>query len=164
MKVRDLAAKTLQIKQREKCKWNCNKKDKETSQYRQKFCPRDIGNSLKNQQSIIEPKKKIIIINNQQSCEQNYQIWDIWCHQSNINVPFINLMVCNRLLRWLCSKESACLPSRRWGFDPWVRKIPWRREWQPTLVFLPGESHGQRSLAGYTVHGFARAGHNLVTK
>ena len=34
------------------------------------------------------------------------------------------------------------------GFDPWVRKIPWRRKWQPTPVFLPGESHGQRSLAG----------------
>ena len=34
-------------------------------------------------------------------------------------------------------------------FDPWVRKIPWRMEWQPTPVFLPGESHGQRSLAGY---------------
>ena len=35
------------------------------------------------------------------------------------------------------------------GFDPWVRKIPWRREWQPTPVFLPGESHGQRSRVGY---------------
>ena len=35
-------------------------------------------------------------------------------------------------------------------FDLWVRKIPWEREWQPTLLFLPGESHGQRSLAGYS--------------
>ena len=35
-------------------------------------------------------------------------------------------------------------------FDLWVRKIPWRRAWQPTPVFLPGESHGQRSLAGYS--------------
>ena len=33
-------------------------------------------------------------------------------------------------------------------FDPWVGKISWRREWQPTAVFLPGEFHGQRSLAG----------------
>ena len=40
--------------------------------------------------------------------------------------------------------------SRRRGFSPWVRKIPWRREWQPTPVFLPGEFHGQRSLAGYS--------------
>ena len=36
------------------------------------------------------------------------------------------------------------------GFDPWVRRIPWRREWQPTLVSLPGKFHGQRSLAGYS--------------
>ena len=35
------------------------------------------------------------------------------------------------------------------GFDPWVGKIPWRRDWQPTPVFLPEESHGQRSLVGY---------------
>ena len=38
---------------------------------------------------------------------------------------------------------------RRPRFDPWVRKIPWRRQWQPTPVFLPGKSHGRRSLAGY---------------
>ena len=37
----------------------------------------------------------------------------------------------------------------RQGFDPWVGKIPWRRKWQPTPEFLPGESHGQRILAGY---------------
>ena len=34
------------------------------------------------------------------------------------------------------------------GFDPWVRKMPWRREWLPTVVFLPGKFHGQRSLEG----------------
>ena len=39
------------------------------------------------------------------------------------------------------------------SFDPWVGKIPWRREWQPTPVFLPGESHGQRSLVGYSPWG-----------
>ena len=41
----------------------------------------------------------------------------------------------------------------RLGFDPWVRKIPWRRNWQPTPVILPGESHGHRSLAGYNLWG-----------
>ena len=42
-------------------------------------------------------------------------------------------------------------------FDPWVRKIPWRREWQPIPVFLPGEFHGQRSLvAGCVVHGVTK--------
>ena len=46
-------------------------------------------------------------------------------------------------------KESA-YQYRRSGFNPCVRKIPWRREWQPTLVFLTGEFHGQRRLGGYS--------------
>ena len=46
-------------------------------------------------------------------------------------------------------KESACNTDRRCGFDPGVGKISWRRKWQPTSVFLPGKSHGQRSLVGY---------------
>ena len=49
-------------------------------------------------------------------------------------------------------KELTCQCRRhkRHGFDLWVRKISWRRPWQPTPVFLPGESHGQRSLVGYS--------------
>ena len=43
-----------------------------------------------------------------------------------------------------------CRRCQRRGFDPWVGKIPWRRAWQPTPVFLPGKSHGQRSLASYS--------------
>jgi len=45
-------------------------------------------------------------------------------------------------------KEPACQYRRlkRVGFNPWVGKIPWKRAWLPTPVFLPGESHGQRSL------------------
>ena len=39
---------------------------------------------------------------------------------------------------------------KRCRFNPWVRKIPWRRAWQPTQVFLPGESHGKKSLVGYS--------------
>ena len=39
------------------------------------------------------------------------------------------------------------------GFDPWVGKIPWRRKWQPTSVLLPGESHGGKSLVGYSPWG-----------
>ena len=41
-------------------------------------------------------------------------------------------------------------PANAGGFDSWLRKIPWRRKWQPTPVFLPGEPHGQRSLEGYS--------------
>ena len=49
-------------------------------------------------------------------------------------------------------KEPTCQSRRhkRLRFDPWVRKIPWRRAWQPTPGFLPGESHGQRCLASYS--------------
>ena len=49
-------------------------------------------------------------------------------------------------------KESPSQYRRckRWGLNPWARTIPWRRKWQPTPVFLPGESHGQRSLEGYS--------------
>ena len=53
---------------------------------------------------------------------------------------------------WISGNESTC-QCRRPRFDPWVRKIPWRRKWQPTPVFLPGESHGQRILAGYSPWG-----------
>ena len=53
---------------------------------------------------------------------------------------------------WLSGKESAC-QFRRCGFSPWVQRIPWRRRWQPTPLFLPGKSHGQRSLAGYSSRG-----------
>ena len=51
-------------------------------------------------------------------------------------------------------KEPACQCRRhKWHrFDPWVGKIPWRRQWQPTLVFLPGESHGHRSTWQVAVH------------
>ena len=52
-------------------------------------------------------------------------------------------------------KESTCQCRRhkRHSFDPWVGKIPWRRAWQPTPAFLPEESHGQRSLVGYSPWG-----------
>ena len=53
-------------------------------------------------------------------------------------------------LRWCSSKESTCLCRRckRYGFDPHVRKIPWRKEWQSTQVFFPGRLH--RYPEGYS--------------
>jgi len=56
------------------------------------------------------------------------------------------------LPRWHSGKESAC-QCRTQGFDHWVGKIPWRRVWHPTPVFLPGKSHGQRSLVAYSPWG-----------
>ena len=65
---------------------------------------------------------------------------------------------------WLSVKEPTC-QCRRCRFHPWVGKIPWRRKWQPTPVFLPGKSHGQSSLVGYSPwEGHKRVGHDLVTE
>ena len=57
---------------------------------------------------------------------------------------------------WLSGKEPAG-QRRRPEFDPFIRKITWRTEWLPTLVFLPGKSHGQRGLEGYIVQGVAES-------
>ena len=83
-------------------------------------------------------------------------------------VILLLIMVCRFLGRYIFSfgasvmaqpsvkkKKSACNAGDAGdcGFNPWVRKIPWRREWQLTLVFLLEESHGQRNLAGYSPWG-----------
>ena len=59
------------------------------------------------------------------------------------------------LPRWLSGKEFTCQCKRlrRCSSGSWIRKIPWRRKWQPLPLFLPGESHGQRSLTGYSPRG-----------
>ena len=56
-------------------------------------------------------------------------------------------------LPWWLSWERIRLQCRRSGFNPWVRRTPWRRKWLPTLVFLPEKSPGQRSLSGYSPWG-----------
>ena len=63
-------------------------------------------------------------------------------------------------------KEPACRCRRHeiCGFDPGIRTIPWRREQQPTPVFLPGESHGQRSLVGYGPEGRKESDRTEVTE
>ena len=59
-----------------------------------------------------------------------------------------------RVPRWLSSKESTCANAGDVDLIPGLgTSIPWRRKWQPTPVFLPGESHGQRSLVGYSPEG-----------
>ena len=54
-------------------------------------------------------------------------------------------------------KEPTC-QCRNYGFDPWVGKIPWRRKWQPTPLFLPRKSHGLRSPVGYCPWGCKELG------
>ena len=76
---------------------------------------------------------------------------------------YLSIYLCIFMYLWgfpggASSEEPACQcrGPRRCRFDPWVWKIPWRRAWQPTPVFLPGESHEQRSLAD-TVHRVAKS-------
>ena len=72
------------------------------------------------------------------------------------------LFLCG-LPRWFRGKASTCQCRTR-GFDPSLGKMPWRRKWQPTPVFLPGESHGQRSLACYSPWGHKESDTTKVTK
>ena len=75
---------------------------------------------------------------------------------SLIHIPYlISLLVEQGFPSGARGKELACQwrRSRRPRFDPWIGRIPWSREWQPTPIFLPGKSHGQRSLGGYSPWG-----------
>ena len=62
------------------------------------------------------------------------------------------ICICGYISGSSADKDPTCQNRRCKGlrFICWVKKIPWRRKWLPTLVFLPGELHGQRSLAGYS--------------
>ena len=70
----------------------------------------------------------------------------------HVNIQLSNI---HRIYRAsLVAQRVKHLPAMQGPrFDPWVGKISWRRKWQPTPVFLPGESHGQRSLVGYSPRG-----------
>jgi len=63
------------------------------------------------------------------------------------------------LPQWL-RRYRTCRRHKSHEFDPWVRKTPWRRKWQPTPVFLPEKSHGQGSLAGHSPMGSQRVRHD----
>ena len=63
----------------------------------------------------------------------------------------------------LSGKESTC-QHRRCRFNSWIRKIPWRREWLPLTVFLPGKPHRKKSLVGYSKWSCKRVRHDLATK
>ena len=101
-------------------------------------------------------------------------IWNVFLKQTTENMSpysfffFCNLIFCNlkieksKGLLWGSDGKRICLQCERPELAPWVRKIPWGSKWQPTPVFLPGEFHGQRSLAGCSP-GSQRVGHNWAT-
>ena len=65
--------------------------------------------------------------------------------KSWLRINQVSTSIAFQVAQW----SRICLQCERPRFDPCIRKIPWRRAWQPIPVFLPGESHGQRSLVGY---------------
>ena len=87
--------------------------------------------------------------------------WQNW----NRGYRLVNLIInefehCSFIPRWGSGKESAC-PCRRHGFNSWVGKIPWRRKWPPTPVFLPCPM--DRGAWQATVHGIAKSQTRLST-
>ena len=90
-------------------------------------------------------------------------ILSIWFHTCNPSNIIFYLYTIKGLPKWLRSKESIC-QCKRCRFNPSVMKIPWRRKWQPAPVSLPGKSHAQRSLGGYSPRDCKRVRHNLGTK
>ena len=81
------------------------------------------------------------------NCDQGQ--WVKWNNEKSTSFLVFSISVSHEgRPRWLSDNESACQcrRHRRREFNPWVRKIPWRREWQPAPIFLPGKSHG---LVGY---------------
>ena len=99
-------------------------------------------------------------------CSTRYSFLQLWNTQQFIAVDIRHCVPYFGFPGWVSGKESACQcrRRRRHGFDPWVGKIPWRRKWQAASVFLPGKSHGRRSLAGSSPWGRKRAEHDLATK
>ena len=80
-------------------------------------------------------------------------------NNSTIHIIYISTYIINKKLgdlglpRWCSGKESACQFRRhkKHWFNPWVMKNLWSRKWQSIPIFLPGKSHGQRSLVGYSL-------------
>ena len=83
-----------------------------------------------------------------------YLLMYVYTHiYKQLDKKHIYILLCIGLSMCLGGKESTC-QCRRCGFNPWVKKIPWRRKWQPTPVFLPGKSH--RGDWWATVHEVAK--------
>ena len=104
------------------------------------------------------------------SCLENPRDWGAWwaavygVTQSRTQLKQLSSSNTHKgLPRWLSGKEFTC-QCKGCGFYRWDRKILLRRKWQCTPIFLPGKSHGQRILAGYSPWGHKRLGYDLMTK
>jgi len=96
---------------------------------------------------------------------RRYLNWEYWVPDNILSTLQI-LTHLVLIMGFPSGSEPTCQSRRcrRCRYDLWVRKIPWRRKWQTPSVFLPGKSHGQRSLAGCRPPGCGRVRHDLSTK
>ena len=76
----------------------------------------------------------------------------------------VHLCLCFQAALVIKNSPANAGRRKRCEFHPWVEKIPWRKKWQPTPVFLPGETHGQRSLVDYSPWGDKELDMTKVTK
>ena len=89
-------------------------------------------------------------------CGRHFTGGNVWSHVYIISTCALKVI---KVLSWasrvapVIKNSPANRRHKTSGFDPWVRMIPWRRKWQPTSVFWPGESQGQRSPEGYSPWG-----------
>ena len=85
----------------------------------------------------------------------HWATWEAPILEKKLKTLYIHIYKTKGFPGGASGKETACQGRRceRHGFNAWVGKISWRRAWQPTPVFWPGESHGQRSLGGYNPWG-----------
>ena len=91
--------------------------------------------------------------------QRNLAGYSPWGRKESDRTERLSLYIYMGLPRWLYGKESTC-QCRRCRYHPWVGKIPWKRKWQRTSVFLPGESGGQRNLVGYSLWDCKEMGHD----
>ena len=109
---------------------------------------------------LCHPQKTIIQKDPNTHSSTIYNSQDVGAPRCSLTDEWINKLWYIYKASWWLSGKRLCLQCwrhRRCEFNPWVRKIPWSRKWEPIPVFLPGKSHGQRNLAGYSVHGVAKS-------
>ena len=85
--------------------------------------------------------------------KENLKYSSLFCWKKKKDVSWMVMLGLGFPSGLVVKKKKSVCQCRRHRFDPWVRRSPWRRKWQPTPVFLPGESHGRGSLVSYSVWG-----------
>ena len=103
--------------------------------------------------SLREPLPSTWLLKTEVLCSAHREMLSCFSKPDFLVEPIYRDIIILLRVALVAQRWSVCLQCGRAGFSPWVGKIPWRRKWQSTPVFLPGESHGRRSLVGYSPRG-----------